>query len=514
MRLAGDRWPRRTRLAGLAPVAATLVAVVAGLVSSGATIDRRSLAVSWQLVDLHVLRDDPFGSVWYLHTQPPLYNLTVGAVLRWSPFPAIGTLFVLYVICLAVAGALLVDLFGRWGIHPLLAGGIVALALTAPPILTTIVHGSYEVPLAALLVAATWTLQRHLDRPGAAGLIGLSALLTALVMTRSLFHPAWVAVVLALAVVARPLPWRTVAVAAAIPLVCVGGWMVKNQVVFGEATMSSWVGFNLQRGVVAPYQADEVQAAVDDGSVTPLAQIPPWQSLPAYDAVAAPCEPDDRHPAVGARVKDTGVPIEVANFNNACYIPLYHEAEENARTLVRDDPGTFVGTRAAPMVASFAVASIGVEDPQTTVTGRQDPSLTWMDRLWDVLLVPTTTTISMEGWNLPFLQAESFTVEVSLLLAAGFLVLVARAAVATVRVARSGWRDRAERWRSDDVVWAFLAGTAVLVVVLSGLLEFGENGRFRSTIDPLLIALPLALVAQQVSRRLDRRVGPAEDPPR
>jgi len=501
MRVEGDGWPRRTRVVGNAPVVVALVAVVLGLRAGGAGIDRRSLEVSWQLIDLGVLRDDPLGSIWYLHVQPPLYNLVVGSVLRWAPTPELGTLFVLYVVCLLVAGLLLTDLLVRWGVHPLLAGGVVALSLTAPPLLSTIVHGSYEVPLAAMVVAATWLFQLHLDRPNGRHLLALSAVLTLLVMTRSLFHPAWLVIVLAMALVARPLPWRHVIAAALLPLVVIGGWALKNQIVFGDPTMSSWVGFNLQRGVVAPMAADDVEDAVADGDVTPLAQIPPWLSLPNYDEVAEPCDPDDRHPAVEEAEKHE-VPLEVANFNSSCFLPLYAESEENASALIRRDPGRFVSSRRASVVASFSINRIGQEDPGESFTGRRDPSTTWMDSLWGALYVPVDTTISMDDWNLPLLGLDELPVEVSLSLVLGFLVVLARTVVAVVRIARSGWRDRATAWSSEDVVWCLLGGTAVLVIVVSGLLEFGENGRFRSTIDPLLIALPLGLVARWASERL------------
>ena len=48
------------------------------------------------------------------------------------------------------------------------------------------------------------------------------------------------------------------------------------------------------------------------------------------------------------------------------------------------------------------------------------------------------------------------------------------------------------------------------VIILGGdLIEFGENGRFRSTLDPLLVALPLASLALLVQRR---RARPAPEP--
>ena len=53
----------------------------------GRAFDTSWLESSWQLVDPELLRHQLFSSVWFEHTQPPLFDLFVGVVLRWSPLP-------------------------------------------------------------------------------------------------------------------------------------------------------------------------------------------------------------------------------------------------------------------------------------------------------------------------------------------------------------------------------------------------------------------------------------------
>lgn len=502
MRSDGPGWSPRARAGGAATVVAGVAAIAAGMLHRGAGLDRSALAVSWQLVDVGVLRDDPLGSTWYLHTQPPLYNLVVGSVLRWSPTPPIGTLFALYVACLLATGLLLLSLASRWGVHPVLAGGAAVLSLTTPSALRTVFQGSYEVPLATLVVLALWLVQRHLDAPRSATLVGLSATLTALVMTRSLFHPLWLAAVLGLVAVARPVPARALVVAAAIPLLLAGGWLVKNQALFGEPTASSWLGFNLQRGIVAPLDRDEVAADVARGEVTPLAARAPWLSIDDYGD-REPCTPDDRHPAV-ADPEKRSAPLEVANFNHSCYLPLYEESRHNATTLARRHPGDYLRTRAAALTLAFTVNPLGTDDPSPTFTGSREPERTWMDALGSVVLLPVGTTVAMDGWNLPLLGWDELPVDVSLTLVGGFVVVVARGALGLVRLVRAGWRDRAEAWRGADVAWVVLATVAGLLVVAAAMVELGENDRFRATIDPLLVALPLALLGRRITSALGR----------
>ena len=153
-----SRWPW-----GLPVV--TVVAVGVSMARRGAELRAGNLAISWQLVELPVLRDDPIGSTWYLHTQPPLFNLVIGAVLRWSPFPAYGTLVVGFLACLALTGVLLTDLLVRWRVPAVAAGAIASLAVALPAPISSIVLPSYEVPLATLLALSLWLVQRHLERP-------------------------------------------------------------------------------------------------------------------------------------------------------------------------------------------------------------------------------------------------------------------------------------------------------------------------------------------------------------
>ena len=285
------RHERRLRAVGQAIVVVALIVFSVTLAASGAGIHERLLAGSWQLLELTELRDNLFQSLWYLHIQPPLYNLFVGGVLAWSPFPEMGTIFVVYILVLCVTGLLLHDLLMRWRVQPIVAAVIVAVALGNPSLLSTIGIAAYEVPVAAMIVGTIWCLQRFLDTPRFGWLLALSSVGTIGVLTRSLLNPVWILLLLGLAVVARHVTRRQALVAFAIPLVLAGAWMLKNQVVFGTPTMSSWLGFNLQRGVSAQMERSDVEADVRAGKVSSLALEYPWGALTQYREWTDGCRP-------------------------------------------------------------------------------------------------------------------------------------------------------------------------------------------------------------------------------
>jgi hypothetical protein len=39
----------------------------------------------WQTIDVHLLREHFAESIFFMHTQPPLYNILVGAVVKTFP---------------------------------------------------------------------------------------------------------------------------------------------------------------------------------------------------------------------------------------------------------------------------------------------------------------------------------------------------------------------------------------------------------------------------------------------
>jgi hypothetical protein len=477
-------------------VVATVLAAAVSLLVQADGMSGGELASSWQILDLHTLESDPFGSVWYLHTQPPVHNLVV-ALAIFAPAPIVGTLFVLYVVTLMVTGLLLHALLVRWGLGPLAAGVVAALAMANPNLLGTIHIASYEVPVTMFVVGSLWAAQRFLDEPRLRWLLVASGALTAGALTRSLLHPMWVLGILVVLVVARPVARRYVAAALAIPLVLIGGWALKNQVVFGQATLSSWSGFNLQRGVVATMDRSDVERAVADGDVSRLALEYPWGTLDDYEDftdLGQPCRPEHDHAAVDVEEKDRLRGVRIANFNNECYLPLYNQASEDAVALVRRYPGRYVTTRGPALEMSFRVSHAGYDKPST-----------WMDGLYAPLLGKLRTSIPMDDWNLPLLPGgDDLDVTISLTLPIATAFVLGRGGLAAVRLAGAGWRGRHE-WPTGELMWVLVVFTVAFVIVGGDLVEFGENSRFRTTIDPLLVALPLACLVKLVNAK---RRGP------
>ena len=214
-------------------------------------------------------------SIWYLHAQPPLFNMMIGAVLNWSPF---ATGFTFQVIYFAAGIALvfgLYDLARQLRLGPVVAA-VVALVIACGP------------PVVRWRTSSTTTTSSRCSscgsqpQPGVGyateirALGAITGLAAATVLLRSFMHPLVFVVVAALPLVLRrPRAWNGRIVAAlAIPLVLVGGTMLKNEVVFGTPELSTWLGYNAQRVAVNPLP-DSIKAQLRADGVLDTPEFPP-----------------------------------------------------------------------------------------------------------------------------------------------------------------------------------------------------------------------------------------------
>lgn len=232
-----------------------LLALHAGVAALAAANGYRMQIVwsRYQLLDRIALEQEPLSSLWLLHSQPPLLNLglavalRVAAVLGTEPeIVAGGAFFALGASSVLLAAWVVRGLTGSaWS-----AGAAAGLLLLDPGFVHFQTQYFYTFPVAFLLLAVLAASLRHLRDGSAGSLVVVVLLLAAVALTRALFHPLWALAYLALLLASgragpRRGGARTAAAASALLLVLLAAWPVKNWIVFGQLTMTSWVGQNL-----------------------------------------------------------------------------------------------------------------------------------------------------------------------------------------------------------------------------------------------------------------------------
>lgn len=473
---------RDARTRGLAIVLGTFVVSRVLIWLTGGHFRVGYLRWGIQLLDWVDLGAHPFESVWHLHTQPPLFNLFIGIVLRWSPFPPGISFQILYVVMGFVMVAACYRLALDLGASPLVAT-IAGLLVTLNPVLLSFENAvTYEMPTMMLLVLAALAFTRWVREGGTRAFALLCAALTATVLTRALLHPMWLVVVLCFALLMRKPPrWQPVVVSLGVVLLLVGGWVVKNAVMFDAPTLSSWFGMNLHRAVIAPLSDGDFDRLVRDGDVSRVSRAGTFGDYSVYRPYVGPCASDTGEPTLDRLRKHDPVP----NFNAECYLPLYDQFQDDALAALRARPGRYVATRGIGL-ARFV-------EPQRAPQAPRSEIVSWLDRVFDRASLPVTITIDMKGWAFPLLKGTRLEVDPSITVAVALALVLVRGIVAMVRVLRGRGED-------DDVPWTYLGWSVLFVLLASTFFELGENDRFRVLVDPLVIVGAVVLAGRWLPR--------------
>lgn len=461
--------------------------------ATGQRFSTAYLDYGWQLVPWDTLSKRPLQSVWFLHIQPPLWNLSLGGLARVSPFTDAITLQALQAAFGAVGAACAATVARRCRLG-LVASVVVALVATAnPEVLRNAFEPTYELATSTLLLAVVVVLARFAAEPTwRRGPVLLAVAGTAVVLTRSLYHPIWLGVLLvaALVLARRHLDRRQAVAAVAVPLLLIGGWMAKNQVLYGRPTLSSWFGMNLQRAVIPVLDADELQRMYEQGEVSDVAMIGPFGAYSLYEPVMPPCTPDHDDPSVDTATRTTN---EFSpNFNYECYLPVFDQAGDDAWAVIREHPGTFLEGRLWSARVIWAVALGPSQSPSWVMRT--------LDDAYSIVRVDYRGEINNAGWGHPIYGDVAAPADFAI----SQIVLYAEVGVAGI------WQLVRFRRRRDDVWAAVVVATAFIaaftfVVGITG--ELGEQARFRTMTDPLVWTVGLAGAVLVVGRIVDKRRG-------
>ncbi len=358
----------------------------------------------------------------------------------------------------------------RWA-----ALGVTLVAVVASPAYLLYENWfDYAYPTAALVTVGSWCLVRFLRTRRLRFGLGFFGALAAMVLLDSTYQPAWLVAAAVVVVVVLRRQWRTVLLAAAVPLALVGTWAVKDYVQVGTTTTSSWLGMNLARSVLYPTPADGVVELERQGRIGPIASVPPFAGPEVYAprfAVAAPSPVA----AVGALHKADGA----TNFNDPLYVAVSSQYLRADLVWIRAHPRRY----ADDVLASVGVWMVGTDQNFTD-------SVNWpavrslRPRLRpgggvaaDPGPAPGIVVFNRSWHRTAWLSWQAVAVYV--------LALLGTPVVA--------WRRR----RRDPAMAGTLAVvwlTVAYAFVTTSLIEIGENERFRSELGPLPTVLAVVVV--------------------
>ncbi len=446
----------------------------------GLELDARPLDYFWQYQDPVELRENLWEAVFYQHTQPPLYNLFLGLglklpdPLRFFRVAAIGFGLVLHLGIYGVSRQL--------GVRGWLAAiGVLLFALNPASILME-TWLFYTYPVAALVVLGGFFLYRALAYERAVDIAIAFTVLALVVLTRSLFHIAWMVVIAIIAVAIARHRVRML-LALALPVLLAASVYIKNGVVFGRPVASTWLGFSLSRLTTTKLDPSERRRLMHEGVLGELGGHSPWLPLEHYPRELRELPEDIPHVRVLTETRRTG---GHPNFNHGAYVRIADEFAHDARVVLERHPEVWWQSTKEAWQHHF----LPIHD-YTFFHARRRAAGEWMRRI-ERVYEASAGSVAFARWSWeepmpPFADrpgwAWAIVTALALLLAIG-------------RASRSPGRARA-------MVLLYCVLTIAFVAIVGNSLELGENHRFRFLTEPLTYCL-VALVFESILRSMRR----------
>jgi hypothetical protein len=432
----------------------------------------------WQFIHPSLLKTDLWRSVFYLHTQPPLFNLLAGIILQMFPAHAQDAFHILYYFI----GALLAISIYVMGVQLKFPGWMslitAALFIVSPSTMIYEHWFMYGYLIACALTVAGVALYRFAESQKTGWGIVFFFLLAVVTLTWSLFHFVWMIFIFVLILSLFP-DRRKVMLAALVPLLLVFGWYTKNLVLFGEFTAASWGGMNFSRTTTFRLPEEERKRMIESGILSQFAKYPPFRNPKVYLRLL-PDTPKTSIPVLDiAEFQD-----ESRNHHHRVYLEAAKYYFRDGLNVLRLRPAVYLRSIMQSLYIFFHSAS--------------DFDSTWeirvrilsLDVWWNRLFYGQWLSDESSRDRL----SEISPVHVAWWIVASFIISV-------LGTTRYLWKNPGLMRQPGGLLILFMLVNVLYVTIVGNSMDIGENNRFRYVIDAFLLLLTLHVLYGYIRNR-------------
>lgn len=323
-----------------------IIAVLWGLILASRAVLYRFMPYFDPFTLLHHL--DPvwletnlWESVYYLHMQPPLFNLILGVLLKLAPAGTESTIFTAFFLLIALGiAATTYALMRRFSFSTKWAFVMTLLFMLAPQE-RWMVYNIYLVTW--ILIGSALLFSRFITSRKIVHLLLFLGLMASVVWMRSFFH--WIVWLGPLFLFTLWMVWsdkklkkRGIKIAAITLLffILAGLPYIKNRIEFGFLGGSSWLGMNIAH--MTRYIDDEIiQDHLNAGEITEIINIQRFSDVSVYQDYY-----DDTSTTGIAALDAPEKSNAVVNANHAIYLRTSDEYKQNTITLLKAHPTAYV----------------------------------------------------------------------------------------------------------------------------------------------------------------------------
>lgn len=461
------------------------------LLAAGIRFDTAPLNRSWQFLDPELLRGELLKSCYYLHSQPPLFNMFLGGVLKVSSGEGTPVFHAVYVAAGLLLYLAVFFLQVRLGVRRPVALILSTLFIASPAFVAYEHWLFYTFPVAVVLASSAWLLIRFLDSGANWAVFTFFALILLLCGARSMFHLSYfVAVALWLLVAVRE-KRRIVLLAALVPLVLLVSVYTKNLVLFGEFTTSTWTGMNVWGTTGRNVPSEERRRLVHQGVISELSLMDRYSPLAEYPERYTNVSGFEDIAALRQVKKSTGH----HNLNHLAYVAISRQYLRDSLYVTRHYPKAILVGFSRAWFQYFKSSS------DAAFASGTRHRLAFLSNLYDYAFYGKLPLNLSRVAKLPIYDRKVRHYAYLFLLVGLPLVFVHG-----LRLALHGGRDTECLTRSQRMLLLYLCFNIAYVAFIGNAVEMGENNRFRFVTDPLYIVL-LGLAIEHLLARRPRRSG-------
>ena len=432
-----------------------------------------------QFIFPELLRNNLLQSVFYLHSQPPLFNLFMGLILKLFPVNSVLVYHSFYLVFGVLLAISLFYIMTRLGVSSILSTVLTILFIVSPSCILFENLLLYTYPVTAFLCLSALFLHKFLWSDRLRDGILFFTFLSVIVLSRSFFHIIWFIMFLVILLFSMRHIWKKIVIVSCIPFLVIFLVYAKNDYIFGSFSSSSWLGASFAKITTFMLTEDERIKLWKEVKISELAFIPAIRGLWTYhDHVNVP------------EFKKTNIPIldleyyslRGNNFNNLAFKSLSKQYLKDAIHVLRTHPEAYAKGLLSSFRCFFFPSSDWFITRSTDNLKKTRDAATFYNTVFygQFLNIGKPKLKGMENYG----NHMGNILNIGLFLIIGFVIAVCYG----IRLLLKAFKRKPINIPFVLTI-GFLLINIMYVTVVGNFLEVGENQRFRFNIDPFLLIL-------------------------
>ncbi len=459
----------------------TIVFILSRIIffNSGIRFDSSVLSFAWQYADPELLKHNLLQVIYYFHSQPPLFNLFLGIILKMFPQPSYYTLIfhLVYMVSGLILAISIFLIMIRLGIPAMLSVFLVIVFIISPSAILYENLLFYTYPVTTLLCLSAIFLHRFQAGKKLLDGIIFFILLSSIVFIRNLFHIGWFLLFCITVFLCNRRIGSKVVISFCIPLLLILFLYLKNFYIFGTFNSSSCLGMTLSQSITSLLTEEQRRLLVSQGRISKLSLIMAYSGLEAYKDYLPEIK-ESNIAILGQRKKSTGA----NNFNHIAYIDISKRHLKDAICTLFLHPKVYLKSLPRKFFVYFLPSSEFWYFRKNSNYGH----IQGLNRFYDIIFYGRFfryNTCRRDKENIVLYYAKKL-IRTSFFLLIGYLVL----GFYGLRFILYSLSKKITDMPSFLTI-LFLFINIIYVTLTSNLLSIFDNQRYRFMIDPFILVL-------------------------